>query len=676
MAQLSNTKSVPFQLMADQQAIQDQYQGGKAAVLAAPGAGKTTLISRLISHWVNEKQVDGREILVLTFTENAAREFEQRTRPLLNLSAPGSTQPTFATIHSFCNRLLRQWHVDYSDRQVAGDERRYGVIDELLQSENLWSSEIDYTRLMADHLIPAYRQRAYLRQPQDTAQLHAWVGMDSEHAELLVKLPALMARYDQILTESALLDYDLMILATHELLSQNPALLDRLRGRYRYLLEDEAQDSNASQTALLELIVGDQRNWLRVGDPNQSIYGFGGADYRELQQFAEAERAFPMAQSNRSSSPIMDFANAYQQAFRSDFPSSVRLEPGFKNPDAGWIWVKAYSHLQDELQAAIQAARTLLAEEQSVGVLCRTNLNGQWLHEQFQQAGLPAVLHHDRADHFFQSDLVKTLAQVVHFLLEPHQFYRYQQALLALGVDRYTLKLLLDPEVAVAEQLQTLAEGMLYHPAAPDLAYQRLIDVNRQLLFLLEHAHYPLIDLLEWITEKLFDRSEDRMKLRILEGLWLQTDQAELQQLECFVQWLTQAGQRKIRQALVPENGQADLTCKGALHIMTVHKAKGLEWDGVLMPLFHLGKPFDFPDTEVRVLLKCLQTGAPYSAMLDEMKMQEESESVRLAYVGMTRARRYLSVTRSREKHKAAGIYQTGEDPLFSVLHQIYKTKK
>lgn len=672
-------EQTPFQLMPDQQKIQDQYHGGKAAVLATPGAGKTTLISRLIAHWVKEKGVVGRSVVVLTFTENAARTFEQRTRPLLSERRPGQTLPTFSTIHSFCNRLLRQLDLNYTERQVASDERRYAVLDGLLQAENLWSSDLDYTRLVADTLIPNYRQQPYLHHPETPEAMATWVGVDSEHAPLLLKLPALVNAYDQALAAAALIDYDLMILATYRLLKENPSLLQRLRQRYVYLIEDEAQDSNTLQSALLALICGPEGHWLRVGDPNQSIYGFGGADFRQLQNFADHEVSFPMAQSNRSSLEIMHFANAYQRHFAQDFPSSLPLEAGFKNPENGWIWVKTYAHLQDELQANLQAARRLLAEDQSVGVLCRTNINGQWMHEQFQKAGIPSVLHHDRADHFFQTDSVKTLAQVFEFLMQPHQFYCYQQVLLMLGVERRTLKLMLNPDIPVATQMQNLAEGMCYHPAAADRDYQRLLQLNRQLLFLVEHAHYPLSDLLAWVAEKLLNTSEDRMQLRILEGMWLQTQEMPSQthqSLETFRQWIEKAGSRKIKQALVPEHAKADLTTRGTLHILTVHKAKGLEWDGVLMPLFHFGKPFDFPDTEVRILQKCLQTGSPYPTMLDEVKTQEEAESARLVYVGVTRARRFLSLTRSLEKSRSAGVYQTGEDALFTPLHQIYKTQK
>ncbi len=666
----------PFQLMPDQQAIQSGYQGGKAAVLAAPGAGKTTLISRLIAHWMQHQKVLGQHILVLTFTENAAREFEQRTLTLLRETAPHQASPTFATIHSFCNRLLRQWDAQYAERQVAGDERRYAILDELLSEANLWSSDLDYTRVLADTLIPAYRQRPYLRQPESAAQLQDWVGIDSEHAPLLLQLPELVQRYDAALAEAELIDYDLMIVATCELLQAQPVLLQRLRQRYRYVLEDEAQDSNAAQSALLALICGPEGHWLRVGDPNQSIYGFGGADFRQLQQFAEAEQFFPMAQSNRSSAGIMQFANAYQQAFDGFFPSAVQLKPGFKNPDNGWIWVKAYGHWQEELQATLQAARTLLAEQHSVGVLCRTNQNAQWLYEQFQAVGLPAVLHHDRADHFFQSEGVKALEQVMAFLLEPHQFYRYQQALLALGIDRHSLKLLLNPDSPVATQMQALAEGLVYHPAAPAQAYQRLLTVNQHLWFLIEHAHYPLADLLEWVVETLFETPEARMQLRILQGLWQQAHPVPVQQPEMFHQWLSQAGSRKIRQALIPDAAQSELTRPGVLHLMTVHKSKGLEWDAVLMPLFHFGKPFDFPDTEVRILQKCLQQGATYPAMLDQVKEQEEAESVRLVYVGLTRARRFLSLTRAREKYRPAGVFQAGDDAFFATLQQIYKHQK
>lgn len=662
-----------FALMRDQQAVLDSYRGGQRAVLAAPGSGKTTLISRLIAHLIQEQAVPARTILVLTFTESAAQEFEQRTRLLLD---PLAEIPVFATIHGFCNRLLRQLHSDYADRQVASEERRYALLAEVLDRFKLWHSDLDYARITADSLMPRYRLQKYRQHPQSPEEFALLTGTESEHAELLIRLPEVIEAYEQQLAAAQLIDYDLMISETVSLLEQNPRLLGHLQERYRYLFEDEAQDSNPLQAQLLELIAGANGNLLRVGDPNQSIYAFSGADYRSLQAFAQARGAFPMGQSNRSSAQIMAFANSFHRSQAQAFPSEVELSAGVANPADGWLWVKSYPQTQSEINDLIQACRSLLEQHQSLAILCRTNAACQWLHQQLQSARLPSVLHHDRLDHFFQSDIVQRVRHLLDYLLQPDQYHLLQQVLIELGISRQSLRLLLDPERPVAELLQDLSEGLLFHPAVATAEYQQLMRHAKALLFLIEGLHYPVSQVLEWLAEHLISEVEIRSQLRLLHALWLQTQQTPLQSVEAFRHWLDQAGRRKIRQALIPGAAQESLTAPGMVHILTAHKAKGLEWDAVLMPLFQYGSNFKSPDQAVRIQLRSLQTGEPYQALVEQISQEEAQENIRLVYVGLTRARRFLSLTASQEACRAAGIYKSELTPLFSSLQKLYRELK
>jgi len=169
---------------------------------------------------------------------------------------------------------------------------------------------------------------------------------------------------------------------------------------------------------------------------------------------------------------------------------------------------------------------------------------------------------------------------------------------------------------------------------------------------------------------------EQRTHLRLLYSLWLQTHQQPIQDLERFRQWLDQSASRKIRQALIPAESEASLTEPGVVHILTAHKAKGLEWDGVLLPLFQFGQAFRSADRELRILMSCLQQGLPYQTLLDTVEEAEEQENVRLVYVALTRARRYLSLTSSREACRPAGIYQNKVSPLFESLYACYREHK
>lgn len=650
----------------------DHYQGGKAAVMAAPGAGKTTLIAHLIAHWVQVLERSAEQILVLTFTDSAAQTFAQRIAALLPRSAQ---RPTCITIHSFCNQLLRQMHSDFSDRQLITEERRYAVLEQILSEWGLFSPQQDEARLVAEQLLPQYRLQPDLPWPQDLATLQQLTGSDSDFGPLLLRLPELVARYDQLLRQEQWIDYDLMIAETHRLLSAHPRLLQAVQARYPYMLEDEAQDSNALQGRLLELLAGPDGNLLRVGDPNQSIYRFSGADDRALPDFAQRYRAFPMAESNRASTPIMALANAFRRHYAFAFTSDLDLQPGFQNPEPGWIWVKAYTDRQQEMAHVQQACQALLAQNQSLAILCRTNLACRWIAEQLTAAGIPCTLHHDRSDDFFGSELVQFLSALTAFLLEPAQYYRLQQLLVLAGFSRRSLQGLFDPAELLPPQLAALAAGQYFHPAVPRRELQALQGQVRLLLDLLERSHYPMNYLLEWL-QPLLPEASLRSQLLLLQSLWEQHSQGQPAGLVAFQRWLKQSGQRRIRQTLIPVGGQERFSARGTVHILTAHKAKGLEWDAVLMPLFQYGQPQGPGEHEARLLLGALQAQQPVQAVREQVSAAETAEALRLVYVGLTRARRFLCLTTAKPPCRPAGIYRGGISPVFESLQTFYREQK
>ncbi|MGE3726859.1 MAG: ATP-dependent helicase [Candidatus Sericytochromatia bacterium] len=665
--------AAPLKMMHDQAQILANYRGGRCAVLAAPGSGKTTLISHLVAEMIQKRGISPRRILVLTFTESAAAEFEQRTLALLQ---GRMAQPSFSTLHAFCNKILRQLHSAFSQREVLSDERKYALLEEVLLQRQLSHSQLDYVRLVADILMPRYRQRPFahpLNSPEDVGDR---TGIPSEHAPLLFQLPEIITDYENRLSMGQFIDYDMMISETHRLLIEHPTALQHIRERYHWIIEDEAQDSNLLQTAILELISGENGNLLRVGDPNQSIYGFNGADYRRLTLFAESYSAYPMGQSNRSAQPVIDLANAFHRLYPQAFPSAVEIQPGVKNPPPGWIWIKNYPSLAAETEALIQACRSLLSQDQSMAILCRTNQSCLWLEQTLRAAQLPTRLHHEKSPHFFKTPLVHLLRDLFAYLLEPWDYPRFQQLMSGWGFPRQGLRKLF-PDNITPSDLEALSQQWLYSPDFSSDEYLRLCNCAGQLLFLIQHQHYPVSWQLAWIAENMLSSSDQQFQLRLLHQLWLKTHwNSGSQSPEAFWAWLEKAGMRKIRQLMAPEEPEENLKAPGVVHLLTVHRAKGLEWDAVLLPLFQYGQPFTAQDQELRTLLAALQQGLPYQSVMDQISEEEERESIRLVYVALTRARRHLLLSCSRERLPEAGLYQAPDSPLFHSLRNWYTMQK
>jgi DNA helicase-2/ATP-dependent DNA helicase PcrA len=135
---------------------------------------------------------------------------------------------------------------------------------------------------------------------------------------------------------------------------------------------------------------------------------------------------------------------------------------------------------------------------------------------------------------------------------------------------------------------------------------------------------------------------------------------------------MEKAGGRRIRQAMIPAADEDSLTAPGVVHLLTTHKAKGLEWDAVIMPFFHYDRPFVNND-RVRAAVLALQRDQSLVAAEAQSQQEEQEEALRLVFVGMTRARRFLALTRSRERAKEAGVYSDGPSPLFQALRELYR---
>lgn len=253
---------------------------GPALVLAGPGSGKTRVITRRIAHLVQRAGVAPWEILAITFTNKAAEEMRSRMKELL--TERQAKAATLATFHAFCARVLRQ----YGDR--IGLPPGFSIWDSDDQKKAM---KVTLAALQFDvKNFPPASMLAAVSNAKNALISPAAYAKDAFgfHEK---KIAAVYEKYQTLLLASKAADFDDLLILTVKLLREHPEVQAELSRRFKYVLIDEYQDTNQAQFRIAELLAG-HKNLMATGDPDQSIYGWRGADLRNILDF---ERVFPGA---------------------------------------------------------------------------------------------------------------------------------------------------------------------------------------------------------------------------------------------------------------------------------------------------------------------------------------------------------------------------------------------
>src|SRR6185369_2477164 len=279
---------------------------GPVLILAGAGTGKTRVITFRIAHMVG-KGISPGHILGVTFTNKAAREMQERVSKLLprpqtpDPRADKSNRPTICTFHSLCVRILRQ-HIDklgYKRNFVIYDEtEQLAAVKKILSAISNKGEKVDPGAVLA-----------MLSKFKNGGERAAVFGDDNVRAlaEHVAK------RYESALHACNAVDFDDLILLTLRLFREHPDALEACRAKYKYVMVDEYQDTNAAQFDLVHALTKEHRNFCVVGDDDQSIYGWRGAEVANL---LDLEKHFPevkivkLEQNYRSTNTILNAANA------------------------------------------------------------------------------------------------------------------------------------------------------------------------------------------------------------------------------------------------------------------------------------------------------------------------------------------------------------------------------
>ncbi len=318
---------------------------GSVLILAGAGTGKTRVITSRVAYMI-AKGIPPHNILAVTFTNKAAREMQERVREVVpkakRVNADGNLEkPTICTFHSLCVRILRR-HIDklgFKKNFVIYDQtEQLGVVRRLLSHISDKSKKPDPYAILS--LISRWRNTS-------------GDSLKTEDPDMAALAKRLVSTYRQTLKASNAVDFDDLILLVLQLFEEHPAALEECRTRYRYIMVDEYQDTNGSQFNLVYSLAKEHRNFCVVGDDDQSIYGWRGAEVAnllDLEKYYPEVNVVKLEQNYRSTNAILSAANAVIKNNAERREKKLWSDKGTGNPITLW----EFRDDEEEAQAIVE----------------------------------------------------------------------------------------------------------------------------------------------------------------------------------------------------------------------------------------------------------------------------------------------------------------------------------
>ena len=623
---------------------------GPLLILAGAGSGKTRVISYRAAYLIGDGHAEPHEVLAVTFTNKAAEEMRARVARLLTTDC---RRLWISTFHAFCARMLRR------EGPAIGLSRDFVIYDSADQlavvRRALRDLDIDDTLLPARLALSLISQAKNQMVDPETLRGESW----SARGEMAATV---YERYRRALHEANALDFDDLLLRTVELFATAERVKRRYSEQFRFIMVDEYQDTNQPQYLLIRHLADHHRNLCVVGDPDQSIYKWRGADLRNImdfeQDFSEAT-VVRLEQNYRSTQVILDAASALIRQNRN------RKEKRLWTDRTGGAPIR-YFRGGDELEEAdfvtARLREALAAEEELIGVLYRTNAQSRALEDALIREGLAYKII--GSVRFYERKEIKDALAYLRLLMNPDDDVSLRRVMNvpARGIGKGVLTALDELEPAAPDAGPLFADGAVASGSTGSLwrRLTRAVDESllptravtalrrfRDLILTLSDvaSREPVSDVLG----KLLDQSGYLGDLRERH-----TEEAE-GRLANLMELVSAARDYEMRDpepslsgfvdrlSLLSETDEERGAPEARIWLMTLHAAKGLEFPVVFMVGMEEGL---FPHIR---------------AQDDEDELEEER---RLCYVGMTRAQTRLILT-SAARRRVFGEYRASDPSRF-----------
>jgi DNA helicase-2/ATP-dependent DNA helicase PcrA len=601
---------------------------GPLLIIAGAGSGKTRVITHRIAYLVDVKGVRPERILAVTFTNKAAQEMRERVDTLL-AGSPRAAAPLISTFHAFCVRLLRR----DIERLGEGFTRNFTIYDADDAHKLIKSCMADLH--IDDRMVPVRGVQAAISSSKNKGILaesyaaHAGAATGPGAAQRHEAIASVFKLYEQRKANANALDFDDLLLKAVAMLRRDGETRAYYNDRFRYIMIDEYQDTNQPQFALIRLLTETSQNLCVVGDEDQGIYAWRGADIGNILSFEEqypGARVIRLEQNYRSSQNILNTAGAVIKNNRARKGKALWTE------EPAGEKVRYYQAPDAEAEARWVADRItdLLAREPAsrVAVLYRTNAQSRLIEEACRRSLLPYNIVGGFS--FYERAEVKDTVAYLKLALNPHDNIALGRIVntprRGLGkttldaVDRHAR----DFDVSLWETIAILVDQRTLDPRATSAlaGFKALIERLAQ-----KASDLPLPEV---VRAAIFDTG-------LAEALRAeQTEEAEsrLLNLEELVNAAAEAEEsdetlRDFIDHAALSSDTDQYSSASQVTLMTMHSAKGLEFPAV----FIIG----------------LEEGLfPHSRAIEDASQMEEER--RLFYVAITRAERYLGVTHAMRR--------------------------
>jgi DNA helicase II / ATP-dependent DNA helicase PcrA len=628
------------------------HTSGPLLILAGAGSGKTRVITYRIAHLIANGHAGPDEVLAVTFTNKAAEEMRQRVEHVLGEDC---RQVWLSTFHSLCARLLRR------EAPAIGLSRDFVIYDSSDQisvvKQAMKALDIDDKLLQPRAALSRISQAKNKMESPESMRSSGWSLRDQQVSRVY-------EAYRRALTEASALDFDDLLLKTVELVEKSERVREFYARKFKYVLVDEYQDTNRPQYLLIQRLSGIHRNLCVVGDPDQSIYRWRGADLRNILDF---ERDFPDAriikleQNYRSTQVILDAATAVISRNRNR--KDKKLWTDHKGGDR-----ILYVRSADEIEEADFITRSIrdvqrANRDRMVAVLYRTNAQSRAIEDALMRNGVPyRIIGGVR---FYERKEIKDALAYLRLVMNPHDDVSFRRVVNvpARGIGKSVLDALdaVDPDGGHADT-PLLAAG-LQPSASPRSLWSKLIAAidGRQVPPRALASLKVFRDLIVGLAQEagsatvsialglVLDRSTYLQALRDERN-----EEAEAR-IENLMELVSAAREYETREADAALGGFVD-----RLSLLSeADEAEGAKEARVWMMSMHAAKGLEFPV----VIVAGMEEGLfPHSRSVEDEEDVEEER--RICYVCITRAREKLILT-GAARRRIFGDYQGTEPSRF-----------